>query len=659
MTRSAIELSNMDFSVQPGESFFHYVNGGWLSQNEIPGERASWGASSELDKSNNENLKVLFEELLKDEPGSSLLAELYVSGMDEAQVEENGLKPIKDSLDRIEACSSLEEFSELVAEIQIVGVGYSARPLWFPFPQPDSKKSTWNVLAIYQSGLGLPSREFYLEESKKDVCQKYRQHIKNMFILSGQAEETAELNANAVFEFEKKVAELSSKPEDLRDSQKTYNKISVEKLTELSSFPWGSYLKALGVEDAGDLIVDSLEFHENLGALLNQTELSVLKSYLLNFFLASAAPFLNKALVDEHFDFRSKTLNGIAEQKPRWESVMSNVSSVLEDLVSEMYVTKFFPPEAKESALELIQFIIKAFEIKIKELKWMKEETKQKALLKLSKFTVKVGYPDTWMDYSPLNGKVSRSNSYFENFQIASKYKYKTVFERVNKPVDKSIWFMPAYIINAYYMPTNNEIVFPAAILQPPFFYPPTKEEPYRFAPMNFGGIGSVIAHELSHGYDDQGRQYDQEGNLADWWLPEDAEEFGLRAEKIINQFDEFEIAGGKVNGKLTQGENIADLGGIVLSYTGYQEFLKQHGDKVPIHPKFTLNQQFFIAHAQIWRIKMKDSLMQQRLLNDPHSPGVFRVNGILANVPEFHEAFNIKEGERLFRPEELRAKIW
>ncbi|KAI8897144.1 endopeptidase [Globomyces pollinis-pini] len=657
MTNTAIDVENMDFSVKPGESFYRYTNGGWLAKNTIPSDRSSLNSFVILDELSKANLKEMFSGLVKEPVGSSLIAEMYLSAMDTDAIEKAGIEPLQDLLNEINSIQSLEDFSRISGLLYINGVGSN---FWDAGTESDMKNSNMNILYLGQSGLGLPDREYYFDESKKEICEKYVAFIKNMFVLAGEVETVAEGQAKDVFELEKSVAHFALKREELRDPEKTYNKLSISQLKEAApSIAWDSFFKVMNIEDPGNVIVHNVPYFQSVNGVLEKADISSLKSYLRIKALNRAAPYLHDAFVQEHFKFNETVLRGTQEIKPRWKRAIDLVSNELGDLVGKQYVEKYFSKEAKDAAVEMIQYIIKSFETRLKTSEWMQEETKKRALHKLSKFVVKVGYPDKWKDYSPLEGKISRSAPFLSNVRLSTAHVHNLEIVQNNKPIDRSKWYMDPYMINAYFHPMRNEIVFPAAILQPPFFYAPTKENPLGQPAMSFGSIGAVIAHELSHGYDDQGRQYDADGNLADWWLPEDSKNFDQRAEKIINQFNKFEILKKNVNGKLTQGENIADLGGVVVSFAAFKEFLKVNGSKLPVDHRFTQEQQFFLAWAQGWRGLMKDEAMLERLVMDPHSPGEFRVDGPLANIPEFHAAFDIKEGERMYVPEDERVTIW
>ncbi|KAJ3314900.1 hypothetical protein HDV04_005321 [Boothiomyces sp. JEL0838] len=652
-----IDIANFDFSVSPSQSFYRYVNGGWLIKNKIPAEYSTWNTFRILDEVSKENLRVIFDDLLKLEPGTSLLAEFYASAMDEDAVEKAGLSPISGDLKAIDGIESPEQYYELTAKFAAENLGKS---FWYYYVGADDRNSSMNTLMIGQSGLGLPNRDYYLDESKADKVVKYKEFLNKILKVAGQSADEAAKNTDAIYAFEKKVAEFSLPNDQLRDPVKTYNKRSLSELKSIApAINWDVYFNNIGIQNATDIVLHNIEYFEKLSATLAETPLSTLKNYLKAHFISSAAPLLNKELVDIEFEFHSKALQGVKENKPRWKRA-TEWSNMLQDLLSEIYVAKHFSKKSKAAAADMVDYIIKAFAKRIEEIDWMAPATKEKARLKLSTFRVKIGYPDKWRDYSPLKGKIVRSNSVLKNFREVAKFNNQYENSYYNKPVDREKWFMPPYMVNAYYNPPGNEIVFPAAILQPPFFYAPTEKYPLGQPALNFGSIGGIISHEISHGYDDQGAKYDHEGNLVNWWTPEDSANFEARTKLIIEQFDEYTFFGEKLNGKLTAGENIADLGGISVSYKAFQEYIAVHGDKVkPFTSKFTREQEFFISWAQGWRNLITKDAAVMRIVNDPHAPGEHRTDGPLSNFSEFHKAFGVKQGDRMFREHSKQVSIW
>ncbi|KAJ3271013.1 hypothetical protein HDV01_007163, partial [Terramyces sp. JEL0728] len=652
-----IDISNFDFSVSPAESFYKYVNGSWLIKNKIPAEESIWGTISILRDKSKDDLKVIFDDLLKQEPGSSLVAELYASAMDEETVENSKLEPIADDLKSIDEIATAEEFFTKSAEF---GNDSISCTMFFNFVYADAMNSSINTLLMGQGGLGLPDRDYYLEESKAEKAEQYKIFAKKLLIAAGVSEEEAQTDALEVYALEKKLAEISIPREEMRDPVKNYNKRTLVELQELCpSVNWESFFVTSGIQNVDEVVIMNIGYFEKLNELIAATSLDLLKKYLKVRYLASAAPYLNNAFQIAEFEFKSQALSGIKEIQPRWKRASGWVDG-LKDLICEIYVGKHFSQEAKAAAAEMVRYIVKAFEKRIEEIDWMSAETKEKALLKLSAFRVKIGYPDKLKDYSSLEGKVVRSNYLWHNVRLVNRFNHDHRKGFYKQPVDRDEWFMPPYMVNAYFNPLGNEIVFPAAILQPPFFYAPTAEKPLGEPALNFGAIGGVIAHEISHGFDDSGSKYDHEGNLVNWWTESDKSNFESRTELIIQQFNEYTTFGQNLNGKLCAGENIADLGGISVAFKAFQAYKEDHLDQIKSSSgRFTPEQEFFISWAQGWRGLIRKDAALLRVTTDPHSPGEHRTNGPLSNFEPFHDAFSIKEGDRMFRTQEKRVSIW
>ncbi|KAJ3275445.1 hypothetical protein HDV01_000272 [Terramyces sp. JEL0728] len=650
-----IDIANFDFSVSPAQSFYRYVNGGWLIKNKIPAEYSTWNTFRILDEVSKDSLKVIFDDLLKLDTGSSLLAEFYASAINEDAVEKDKLSPIAEDLKAIDRIENSDQYFELTAKL---ASEYMGKCFWYYYVGADDKNSSMNTLMMGQSGLGLPNRDYYLEESKADKVAKYKEYLNKIQNILGLSDKESTKNTEAIYALEKKIAEISLPNDQLRDPVKTYNKRSISELKTIApSVNWDAYFTNLGIENVTDIVLHNIEYFEKLSVILTETPLATLKNYLKVHFVSSAASLLHQELVQTEFDFKSKALQGVKEILPRWKRA-TEWSNMLQDLLSEIYISKHFSKESKEAAAEMVQYIIKAFGNRIEEIDWMAPETKEKARLKLSTFRVKIGYPDKWRDYSPLKGKISRTNPILKNYREVAKFNVQYENSYYNNPVDREKWFMPPYMVNAYYNPPGNEIVFPAAILQPPFFYPPSEKYPLGQPALNFGSIGGIISHEISHGYDDQGAKYDHEGNLVNWWSPDDSANFEARTKLIVDQFNEYTFFGEKLNGKLTAGENIADLGGISVSYKAFQGYIAAHGDKVkPYTSKFTREQEFFISWAQGWRNLITKDAALMRIVNDPHAPGEHRADGPLSNFTEFHKAFGVKKGDRMFRELEKQAE--
>ncbi|KAJ3270313.1 hypothetical protein HDV01_000378 [Terramyces sp. JEL0728] len=645
-----IDETTMDFSVSPADSFYHYCNGGWLYKTKIPSHLSSFGAFSGLDEAVRDQLAELFNELAQ--PGStSILAELFLSGLDTEAVEKHGYEPIREYLELIDSITTVEDVYRVGANLTVNCYfdGFFGAIVF-----PDFKDATTNMLFLLQSGLGLPDRDYYLLDEHKEKQEKYKENITKMFGLIGST-----VNADEIFEFEKKIAGFSLSNVEMRNWEQLYNKMSFNELKEkFPLIPFEMTLKELQLAEPNGVSPHNFNFYNQLSELVASTDISSLKVYLKSHLLTKAAPYLSTPFADTHFDFYSATLRGTRERKPRLKEVTETASGSLSDLISKLYVEKYFSQAAKKNASDMIFYIIKAFEQKIKSLDWMKEETKVKAIQKLATMQVKIGYPDKWKDYSSLEGVISRNSAYAANVRAAKRFEYLLEVADLNKSVDKKKWNMPPYMVNAYYNPTGNECVFPAAILQAPFYYAPTKDLPHGYPALSFGAIGDTIAHELSHGFDDMGRKFDFEGNMNDWWLPEDTEEFEKRSKKIVEQYNNYQSFGKNLNGELTLGENIADFGGVSLSFMAFKNFLDEHREDCPDHPKFTQEQQFFIAKGQIERnLSLKENALEKVLI-DPHSPAESRVNGPLSVFPEFHKAFGISKGN-MFVKEEKRGLIW
>ncbi|GIV38285.1 MAG: peptidase M13 [Thermonema sp.] len=647
-----IDLSNFDTTVSPCEDFFQYVNGGWIKKNPIPETESRWGSFNEVYERNQKILKEIAEKAAEaNAPKGSneqLVGDFYASGMDSLTIEKAAPEWVQAELQAIEAATGKEELLQQWIEQKKNG----SRAVLSLFVMPDEKNSEQYAIYIYQGGLGMPDRDYYLkeDEDKQKIREAYKAYLTKLFRLSGSDETAAKQAAETVFGIEKALAEASKSRVELRDPIANYNKMSVEEAEALAKpFSIKNALTLAGAAQAKEVIVGQPNFLKAVARLWQQTPVEDLKLYLKAHALNNGAPYWHHEFVQAHFEFYNKTLRGQKQNKERWKRVLATVDDGVGEALGQLYVQKAFPPEAKAKVMEMIDNLQYAYEQHIKDLDWMSEKTKEEALKKLAAFKRKIGYPDKWKDYSGL--EIVRNN-YWQNVKNAHRFEFERQVKRLGQPVDKTEWFMTPPTVNAYYNPPMNEIVFPAGILQPPFFDPNADDA------VNYGGMGAVIGHELSHGFDDQGRQYDAEGNLRDWWMPEDAERFKERAQALSAQFSSYEVLPGvKVNGDLTLGENIADLGGLAIAYTALQKALE--GKERPLIDGFTPEQRFFISWAQVWRTNAREEYLKQQVLVDPHSPARFRVNGPLSNLPEFHEAFGCKEGDKMYRKPEERVKIW
>lgn len=650
-TNNGLDLADMDTTVAPGADFDQYANGGWKLRNPLPDEKSRYGAFDKLADESEKQIKDLFTEINAGtfEQGSieQKIADFYKSGMDSAAIEAAGLKPIEPLITQIDALKSKEEMQRLLAEWQSKGLN----PLFGIYADADQKNSEMKVAYLSQGGLGMPNRDYYLNSDARtlDIQAKYRQFIACMMIQLGSDSTVAKQQAETIYAMEKQMAQFSMSMVDQRNPYNVYNKMNLKQLTaQAPQYNWEAYFKTIGAENPGDFIVCEPEFFKGMSNMLNDKSLNDWKVYLKYHTISDLAGVLSQSVSDLSFDFYGKTLSGSLAQRPRWKRVQGMVNNALGEAVGELYVHKYFPPEAKERMLKLVQNLRKALAIRIQNLSWMGDSTKAKAIEKLDAITVKIGYPDKWKDYSSL---AISADSYFDNMLKAGEFYFADMIGKINKPVDKAEWGMTPQTVNAYYNPNGNEIVFPAAILQPPFFYFDADDA------VNYGAIGVVIGHEMSHGFDDQGRQYDKIGNLTDWWTPSDAEKFTEKAELLAHQYDQFTVLDSvKADGHLTLGENIADLGGLNIAYTALHMALK--GDEKAIDG-FTPDQRFFLAYAHLWAQNIRDEEKLRLTKVDVHSLGRYRIHGPLRNMPEFYRAFNVKEGEYMYLPENERVVIW
>ncbi|HUS23811.1 MAG TPA: M13-type metalloendopeptidase, partial [Candidatus Binatia bacterium] len=573
------------------------------------------------------------------------VGDLYASYMDEARAEELGLKPLEAELARIDAVKSAADLAPLMGHLGRISV---TTPI-AGYVNQDDKDPTQYIVILFQSGLGLPDRDYYLQDDArfKELRTQYVQHIEKTLALAGDKD--AAKSAKAIFALETALAKSHWNRVDSRDSDKTYNKYEIAKLKTLSpAFDWEAFAKESGIT-SGAVIVSQPSAFTGFAEQVGKTPLPVWKSYFRYHLVDDYAPALSKAFVDESFAFNRKALRGIQENRPRWKRGVEAVENSLGESVGKIYVAKYFPPEAKARMEKLVANLMEAYRQSISQLDWMSDETKQKALAKLAKFTPKIGYPNKWRDYSGLT--VARDDL-VGNLMRASEFEYAFQIGKLGKPIDRDEWHMTPQTVNAYYTPNMNEIVFPAAILQPPFFNMDADDA------VNYGGIGAVIGHEIGHGFDDQGSKFDGDGAMKSWWTDADRKQFEVRTKALIEQYNAYEpVKGYKVNGALTIGENIGDLGGASIAYKAYK--LSLGGKQAAVIEGFTGDQRFFIGWAQVWRSLMREPAMIELVKTNPHSPPEFRAKGAVANVPEFYAAFDVKPGDGMYLPPEKRVKIW
>lgn len=654
----AIELANMDSTISPADDFFRFVNGKWLDKTEIPGDQGRWGSFNELREENNEVVLSVLETASRsgkyeDGTDQKKAGDFYSIGMDSLLAEGVGVQPLKPYFDKIAAISNVQDLQKYLSEQQTYGGG-----AFFGFGIfPDLKNSKVMATYIAQGGLGLPDRDYYTktDERSVEIREKYVVHVSRMLQLLGDDAESADAQSTRIMALETRLAEASMTNVEQRNIPALYNKMSLVELTNIvPSIDWSSYLIEMGVNDIDTLIVMQPKFVKEFQAIMDEGKVEEWKEYLRWNAFNGAANFLNNEIVQANFDFYSKELRGVEDMRPRWKRVLAMTNGSLGEAIGKLYVDETFPPEAKLKAMKMVENIKLAFAGRIKNLEWMTDSTKEKALEKLEKMTVKIGYPDEWRDYSALKvDNDPEKASYVQNVMNAQKFGFEYQLSKLGKPVDKKVWGMSPQTVNAYFNPLFNEIVFPAAILQPPFYNYKADEA------VNYGGIGAVIGHEISHCFDDQGSRFDADGNMKNWWGDEDAENFKERTGKLVAQYDGYEPMDSVfVNGQFTLGENIGDLGGISAAYDGLQRYLAENGRPDDIDG-FTAEQRFFMSWGTIWRIKYKDETLRTQVNTDPHSPGMYRANGPLSNLPAFYEAFGVKEGDKMYRHDSVRVNIW
>jgi putative endopeptidase len=647
---SGIELANMDRTVRPQDDLYRYVNGAWLNNTPIPADKARYGAFIQLADDSEARLRAIIEEAAgkpdkRPNTDEQKVGDLYASFMDEARLETLGAKPLEAEFARIDGLTGKDGIPALMAHLLRIGV----RTPIGGYVNQDDKDPTQYIVYLFQSGLGLPDRDYYLVDDAKfkQARDAYVAHIEKMLALAG--DKNAAASARSVLALETALARKQWTRVDSRDADKTYNKFEVAKVGLLTpGFDFAGFLEGTGVTSGAVIVAQPSAFTGFADELQGQ-DLGAWRTYFRWQLLRAYSPYLSQAFVDENFAFYGKTLRGIEENRPRWKRGVEAVESSLGESLGKIYVARHFPPEAKARMDELVRNLIKAYDQSIRALDWMSEDTRKQALAKLAKFTPKIGYPGKWRDYSGL--KID-GGDLVGNLMRANEFQFAYHFGKLGKPIDREEWFLTPQTVNAYYNSNMNEIVFPAAILQPPFFNLAADDA------VNYGGIGAVIGHEIGHGFDDQGSKFDGDGRLQSWWTEDDRRKFEERTKALIGQYDQYEpLPGRKVNGALTVGENIGDLGGATIALQAYK--LSLGGKPAPVLDGFTGEQRFFIGFAQIWRNKMREELQIERLKTVPHSPAEFRCNGAVVNVPEFYAAFDVKEGDKLYLPPAKRVKIW
>jgi putative endopeptidase len=651
--RKLLDPANMDTTVKPGDNFFMYANGTWLKNNPIPGSETRWGSFNELQENNYKALHELLDAAAGNKNAAAGSAEqkvgdMYRTGMDTVGIEKAGITPLNELFARIDGITDANGLINEIVTEQTQGMGQ----VFGFYVSPDDKNVAKEICQFGQGGLGLPDRDYYFNKDERTakIRDAYKQYQIDMLKLMGEDEATATKDAAAIYALEEKLAGASMTRVEMRDPYKLYNKYSIDGMNKLTpGIDWHSVMQNLKAGGQDSVIVGMPKFFGEVNAQLKATPVDVWKKYLKFHAVNDMAPYLSSNFDNLRFDFYGKTVRGQKEQKPRWKRVLNIVDGSVGELLGQMYVDKNFKPEAKKRMLELVNNLQSTYADRINRLDWMSEETKKKAIAKLNTFMKKIGYPDQWMDYSKLT---IGNDNYVKNIMASSAFDYDYMLGKLGRPVDKAEWQMTPPTVNAYYNPAFNEIVFPAGILQYPFFEQDADDA------VNYGGIGAVIGHEMTHGFDDQGRQYDADGNLNDWWTKDDAEKFIAKAKVVSDQFNGYTVLDTvTVNGELTMGENLADLGGLAIAYEAFKK--TEQGKGTEKIDGFTPDQRFFLSWAQVWRANTRDEEMFNRIKTDPHSPNLWRCNGPLSNMQQFYDAFNVQPGDKMYREEATRAKVW
>ena len=650
--QQALDLSGRDTTVSAADSFFEYANGTWMDSTEIPASQTGWGSFYIVRDQALHNMKAILDSVsnLQEVKSGSIeqqIGDLYKSGMDSAAIESAGLKPLQATLDRISDIETSEEVLPEVARQYKDGEG----TLFSFHVGPDDKSSMVERVHLNQGGLGLPNRDYYFKDDQKSeqIRQAYQNYITKILSLSGSAKDAAEDQAASIIQLETKLAEASKTPVELRKPEENYHLMAVSELNEMTpNGDWSQLVQQmeLGVDTVQ---VGQPKFYKQISSLLESTPVAVWKDYLRYHLVSGYAQWLPAPYAEAHFNFYNKTLNGQKQPEPRWKRVTNLVNSKLGDALGQLYVERYFPPKAKEYMVGLVENLQETYRSRIKKLDWMTDSTKTKALGKLDAFIKKIGYPDEWKDYSSVE---IDSTSLVANLRQAGQWQYQYMVNKLGSPVDRTEWFMTAPTVNAYYNPSFNEIVFPAGILQPPFYYQGADDA------VNYGAIGAVIGHEMTHGFDDQGSQYDKMGNLKNWWSKKDRKRFEKLTQQVVEQYNAYTVLDSiHVNGQLTLGENIADIGGLAIAHAAFEKTQQaKEGKKIN---GLTPEQRFFMAFAQVWRIKNTPERLQYRINNDPHSPERFRVEGPTSNMKAFYKAFNVQSSDNMYRPDSVRVQIW
>ncbi len=647
--RSGLERQGMDSSVRPQDDFFAYANGQWMRETEIPADKSSWGSFNILHEKSLDQLQVIIEEAANsatEDPAQQRIGNYYKAFLDTEAITELDLAPLATELVLIEIMETHADVASYFGRSNALGID---SPLNFWVDQ-DAKDSTQYIVYFTQSGLGLPDRDYYFDETERgqEILNKYRAYIDQLMTLANT--KVSEQSVDNIIAIETALAEQHWNRVDNRDNDLTYNKLSDADLQALlPDYHLSDFLDGLGIGKQNEVIVRQPTYVQALNKIFTHTSVKQWQDYLRFKVLNAYAAYLPEAYEQLSFDFYQRTLSGQPEQQPRWKRAVNSINANIGELLGQLYVAKHFPPEAKTRMVELVDQLIAAYRQSISQLEWMSPTTREKALEKLATFTPKIGYPDQWKDFSSLKIK---ADELLGNIRRANQFNHQLQIDKLGKPVDRNEWFMPPQKVNAYYNPGMNEIVFPAAILQPPFFDLKADDA------VNYGGIGAVIGHEIGHGFDDQGSKYTGSGNLENWWTDEDRHNFEQRTHNLITQYSAYEpLPGLPINGELTLGENIGDLGGLSIAFKAYE--LSLEGKPAPVIDEFTGQQRVFLGWAQAWRVKRRPELTERLIKTDPHSPPEFRVNGVVPNIDAFYSAFDVNEGDGMYLPPEQRVRIW
>ena len=646
-----IDSSNMNLSVKPGQNFYDYANGDWIKNNPIPPSKTSWGSFLVLRDASLTALKNILEDAAKNPEKNRLMkmtGDFYASGMDSIAIEKLGYEPIKNDLANIGKINTVQDLVKEIASMRVNGI---ASPLFGFYIDQDDRNASKYIAKFGQGGTSLPDRDYYLKNDARitNIRKEFLLYMTDLFKMVGTDSAKAKLQADNILALETQLAKAQYSRVEMRDPVKLYHKFFVDDFSKTTTnINWKNLMQQMNVTGQDSILVSNPAFLKTVDSLLTATPLATWKAYLQWYIIKNSVAYLSNDFVDRNFIF-SKVLSGQKEITPRWQRMSGLVDNNLGELLGQLYVAQYFKPEAKIRMIELVKNLQQTFKDRIKKLDWMSASTKAKAIIKLDAFTKKIGYTDKWKTY---DGLVITRNNFLENIRNANRWGYKDNIDRLGKPIDKTEWGLTPPTINATYSPSKNQITFPAGILQFPFFDFAADDA------INYGGIGAVIGHEMTHGFDDQGRQFDADGNLRDWWTADDAKQFKTKADMVVSQYDAYTVLDTlHVNGKLTLGENLADLGGLAIAYEAFKK--TPQGKTTTKIEGFTPDQRFFLSWAQVWRSSYLPETAAQLILTDPHSPNQYRTNGIVSNMDEFYKAFDVKPGDKMYKPVDKRIRIW